>query len=50
MVQDPTDALFPSMPANALAAGIVDIQASAAELGQLINQLPAKDPTAESPP
>jgi two-component system chemotaxis response regulator CheB len=50
IVQEPTDALFPSMPANALAAGVVDLQAPAAELGQLINQLPEAKPDTDPPP
>jgi two-component system chemotaxis response regulator CheB len=50
MVQDPSDALFPGMPANALAAGVVDTQASASELGNLINQLPPVELDAEPSP
>ncbi len=45
VVQDPDDALFPAMPQNALAAGAVDYQAAAKEIGSLLLALP--DPQEE---
>lgn len=39
VVQRPDDALFPAMPQNALAAGVVDHKATAAEIGSLLAQL-----------
>jgi two-component system chemotaxis response regulator CheB len=39
IAQTPTDALFPSMPQNAVEAGVIDHQADAADMGGLIKQL-----------
>ena len=39
VAQDPQDALFPTLPLNALAAGVVDHQAAAAEIGTLLKEL-----------
>jgi two-component system chemotaxis response regulator CheB len=39
VAQHPDDALFPSMPQNALQAGVVDHQAAAADVGRLLSQL-----------
>lgn len=39
VVQCPTEALFPSMPENAIAAGVVDYRASTADMGKLLDQL-----------
>ena len=39
VTQDPQDALFPTLPLNALAAGVIDHQAAAAEIGALLKQL-----------
>ncbi len=39
IAQTPTDALFPSMPANAVEAGVIDHQADAADMSGLIKQL-----------
>lgn len=37
--QSPRDALFPAMPANAVGAGVVDRQATAAEIGAVLKEL-----------
>lgn len=39
IAQKPSDALFPAMPANAIAAGTIDHQAPAAEMGTVITSL-----------
>lgn len=39
IAQTPADALFPSMPINAVEAGVIDHQADAAAIGGLIRQL-----------
>jgi two-component system chemotaxis response regulator CheB len=39
VVQDPDDAAFPAMPRNALNAGVVHHQASAADIGALLTKL-----------
>ena len=39
IVQMPTDALFPSMPLNALEAGVVDHESTAGDIGQLLARL-----------
>jgi two-component system chemotaxis response regulator CheB len=39
IAQTPSDALFPSMPQNAVDAGVIDHQADAAGMGGLIEQL-----------
>ncbi|KLO29813.1 protein-glutamate methylesterase [Mycolicibacter heraklionensis] len=39
IVQTPDDALFPAMPKNAIHAGVVDHQATAAEIGGLLEKL-----------
>ena len=43
VVQHPDDALFPAMPNNALAAGLVDYQAAAKEIGSLLLELASRD-------
>ena len=43
VVQDPSDALFPAMPINALQAGVVDHNATTAEMGALLKQLSERD-------
>ncbi|GAA4540262.1 chemotaxis protein CheB [Mycobacterium paraffinicum] len=51
VVQEPTDALFPDLPKNAIRAGVADHTATAKEIGSLLAQLadrnieePAADP------
>ncbi|WP_036457531.1 chemotaxis protein CheB [Mycobacterium sp. UM_WGJ] len=39
IAQSPTDAMFPAMPNNAINAGVVDHQAPAAEIGDLLEKL-----------
>jgi two-component system chemotaxis response regulator CheB len=39
IAQSPADALFPAMPLNAIAAGVVDHEVAAAEVGGLLRQL-----------
>ncbi len=39
IAQKPSDALFPAMPANAIAAGAIDHQVPAAEMGTVITSL-----------
>ena len=39
IAQTPSDALFPAMPANAIAAGVIDHQAPVARMGDLIATL-----------
>jgi two-component system chemotaxis response regulator CheB len=39
IAQSPSDALFPAMPLNAIAAGVVDHQVAAAEVGGLLKRL-----------
>lgn len=39
IAQDPGDALFPAMPANAIAAGVVDYTAAASDVGKLLTEL-----------
>jgi two-component system, chemotaxis family, protein-glutamate methylesterase/glutaminase len=46
IAQSPTDALFPTMPLNAIEAGVVDHESSATDLGRLLAEL-ASDPTPE---
>jgi two-component system chemotaxis response regulator CheB len=41
--QNPDDALFPAMPANAQAAGVVDHQAAATEIGPLLKELTKRE-------
>lgn len=48
VAQSPADALYPDMPHNALAAGVVDHELPAAEIGELLARLPARHP-AEQP-
>jgi two-component system chemotaxis response regulator CheB len=43
--QTPDDALFPAMPTNAAAAGVLDHQASAADVGTLLKELAGRDTT-----
>ena len=48
VAQHPQDALFPTLPLNALAAGVIDHQVAAAEIGALLKQLTEReigDPT-----
>ena len=44
VVQDPEDALYASMPANAIRAGVVDHRVAAADAGALLAKLAARDP------
>lgn len=39
IAQSPSDALFPAMPQNAIDAGVIDNEVSAAEVGGLLKQL-----------
>lgn len=39
IAQSPSDALFPAMPQNAIDAGVIDKEVSAAEVGWLLKQL-----------
>jgi two-component system chemotaxis response regulator CheB len=43
VVQDPTEAMFPAMPTNAINAGVVDHKAAAAEMGTLLKQLSERE-------
>ncbi len=43
IVQTPDDAIFPAMPANALAVGAADYQVKATEIGSLLTQLAAQE-------
>jgi len=43
VVQSPDDALFAAMPRNALAAGCVDYQAAAKEIGSLLQELAGRE-------
>lgn len=43
IAQLPGDALFPAMPLNAIEAGVVDHQASAGEVGKLLEELASRD-------
>jgi two-component system, chemotaxis family, protein-glutamate methylesterase/glutaminase len=43
VVQNPDDALYPSMPLNAIHAGVVDHQVAAIEVGPLLAQLADRD-------
>jgi two-component system, chemotaxis family, protein-glutamate methylesterase/glutaminase len=43
VVQDPTDALFPDLPRNALKAGVADYTVAAKDLGGLLAQLADRD-------
>jgi two-component system chemotaxis response regulator CheB len=43
IAQTPSDALFPAMPQNAVEAGVIDHQVSAAEVGGLLKQLAARE-------
>jgi two-component system, chemotaxis family, protein-glutamate methylesterase/glutaminase len=50
IAQHPQDAVFPTLPLNALAAGVIDHQVAAAEAGTLLKQLTqreAGEPTME---
>lgn len=47
VVQDPDDALFATMPLNAVRAGVVDHRAPAADIGNLLEQM--ADRTIEEP-
>ncbi|WP_237683019.1 chemotaxis protein CheB [Mycolicibacterium agri] len=42
VVQDPAEAMFPAMPANALNAGVVDYTAAVSDMGPLLKQLSEK--------
>ena len=48
--QDPDDAVFPSMPLSAKAAGVVDHEAAAKDIGALLAGLPARPVPAVFPP
>ncbi|HUH71005.1 MAG TPA: chemotaxis protein CheB [Mycobacterium sp.] len=43
VVQEPTDALFPDLPRNALKAGVADYAVPAKEIGSLLAQLADRD-------
>jgi two-component system chemotaxis response regulator CheB len=43
IVQQPDDAMYPSMPLNAIEAGVVDHQVAATDVGQLLAQLSDRD-------
>jgi two-component system chemotaxis response regulator CheB len=43
IAQLPGDAMFPAMPLNAIEAGVVDLQASAGEVGKLLEELAGRD-------
>lgn len=43
IAQSPGDALFPAMPTNAINAGVVDREASAAEIGGLLETLAGRE-------
>ncbi|OBF27710.1 protein-glutamate methylesterase [Mycobacterium sp. ACS1612] len=43
VVQKPDDALYPSMPLNAIHAGVVDHQVAATEVGPLLTRLAERD-------
>ncbi|WP_101952165.1 chemotaxis protein CheB [Mycobacterium sp. 3519A] len=43
IVQKPDDALYPSMPLNAIHAGVVDHQVAATEVGPLLTRLAERD-------
>lgn len=49
IVQEPTDALFPSMPLKAIEAHVVDRAAPAADIGTIIAELANSDPVDEAP-
>ncbi len=38
-MQNPTDALYPAMPKNALQAGMADYEANVSEMGRLLTKL-----------
>lgn len=44
VVQEPTEALFPDLPRNALRAGVADYTVAAAEIGDLLARLIRHDP------
>ena len=48
--QDPGDAVFPSMPLSAKAAGVVDHEAAARDIGALLAGLPGRPVSAVRPP
>lgn len=43
IVQDPSDALYPVLPTNALQAGVVDHQVAAKDVGALLEKLAGRD-------
>jgi two-component system chemotaxis response regulator CheB len=43
VAQQPTNALFPAMPLNALQAGVIDHEVAAADLGSLLMRLAERD-------
>ncbi len=43
VAQHPQDALFPTLPLNALAAGVIDHQVAAAEIGALLKELTQRE-------
>jgi two-component system chemotaxis response regulator CheB len=51
IVQEPSDAMYPGMPQNAMAAGVVDRVAPAREIGQLLGALAKQEvETMKRPP
>lgn len=49
MCQEPADALFPTMPNNALRAGVIDQCAPAVDIGRLLGKLAERDSTTPHP-
>ena len=49
VVQDPTDALFPDLPQNALKAGVADYTVAACNIGGLLARLAGRDADAKTP-
>jgi two-component system chemotaxis response regulator CheB len=43
IVQQPDDALYPTMPQNAIHAGVADLQATAADVGAVLKRLADRD-------
>ncbi|WP_051053596.1 chemotaxis protein CheB [Mycolicibacterium chubuense] len=48
LCQEPADALFPTMPSNALRAGVVDQCAAASDIGRLLGKLAERDQAVRS--
>jgi two-component system, chemotaxis family, protein-glutamate methylesterase/glutaminase len=49
VVQDPTDALFPDLPQNALKADVADYTVAACNIGGLLARLVGRDADAKTP-